>query len=177
MSIKRCEGVYDPDDDSYLLMNIDEIKGDILEIGSGTGIISIHYAEKGGNVTATDISEDAVKCTYLNAKYNSVKINVIRNNLFDGIKGIFDFCIFNPPYLPDGFPDDRSWSGGVKGNEIIDKFINEGKEHCSVMYYIESSFAPIQKERYNSLKFYTVKTIIYEFEQISLVRVENAKYR
>jgi release factor glutamine methyltransferase len=178
MTIKRCREVYDPDDDSYLFLNIKEINGKIIEIGSGTGIISIHYAKRGYDVTAVDISERAVSCTRNNAMENGLKINVIRTNLFDGICGFYDFCMFNPPYLPSEFPDDTAWTGGREGNEIIKSFINEGRKHCKILYYLESSIAPVDKEYYSDLKFNNVRSITYDFEQLTLVRVEtNAKYR
>ncbi|MGC8547123.1 MAG: HemK2/MTQ2 family protein methyltransferase [Thermoplasmata archaeon] len=178
MTIKRCDGVYDPDDDSYLFLNIEEIKGNVIEIGSGTGIITLHYAKKGCNITAVDISGEAVVCTRNNAVENGLKVNVIRTNLFDGICNLFDFCIFNPPYLPSEFPDDPAWTGGKEGNEMIKSFIKEGQKHCRILYYLESSIAPIDKEYYSDLKFNNVRSITYDFEQLTLVRVEtNAKYR
>lgn len=173
MSIKRCSGVYEPDDDTYMLMDIEEIKGKLLEIGSGTGIISIHYAKRGCQVTAIDILDRAVKCTYVNAKENNVKINVVRTSLFNGIKGIFDFCIFNPPYLPEEYPKDVAWDGGKEGNELIKLFIDEGIKYCRKLYFIESSLAPVRSELYQDLKFNYVRSITYDFEELHLVRVES----
>ncbi len=178
MIVKRCNGVYNPDDDSYLFLNIEEIRGKVIEIGSGTGIISVHYAAKGCNVTAVDISFQAAKCTRNNASENGLKMNVIISNLFDGICDYYDFCLFNPPYLPSEFPDDAAWTGGKIGNETIKSFIEDGRKHCKILYYLESSIAPIDREYYTDLKFNNLRTITYEFEQLRLVRVEtNAKHR
>jgi len=55
MKIEKCKGVYEPEDDSYLMLSIPEVKGNILDVGCGTGIVGIHYLEKGNKVTFIDI--------------------------------------------------------------------------------------------------------------------------
>ena len=70
-----------------------------LELGAGSGIISILAARKGANVYASDISSIAVENIKLNAQINSTKITVIKSDLFENIpKQQFDFIIVNPPY-------------------------------------------------------------------------------
>jgi release factor glutamine methyltransferase len=70
-----------------------------LELGAGSGIISILAAKKGAIVYASDISSIAVKNVGLNAELNNVKINVIKSDMFENIpKQHFDFVIINPPY-------------------------------------------------------------------------------
>jgi len=171
MRIERCKGVYEPEDDSYLLMGIEEIRGSLLEIGCGTGIVGLSYAERGLNVTAIDLSEKAVKCTKKNALDNGVKVNVVRTNLFEGIKGRFDYCIFNPPYLPADPPDDGAWTGGRRGNEIIISFLRAFKQFADVAFYIESSLSPVPREMFGELKLEEVRKITYDFENLKLIRV------
>ena len=57
VSIKSFEGVYEPAEDSWLMVeHLPPLKGLVLEIGCGTGIISINLAKRGNQVTAIDLS-------------------------------------------------------------------------------------------------------------------------
>jgi HemK-related putative methylase len=178
MRIERCQGVYEPEDDSYLLMGIEEIRGSLLEIGCGTGIVGLSYAEQGLNVTITDLSENAVKCSRKNALNNGVEVKVVRTNLFDGIKGRFDYCIFNPPYLPVDPPDNGWWTGGTRGNEMTISFLRAFKQFAGVAFYIESSLSSVPREMFGELKFEEIRKINYDFEDLKLIKVsQNALNR
>lgn len=74
---------------------------DILEIGTGSGCISIALKKEleNINITATDISSDALEVAKLNSKENSANINFINTNIYDGINKKFDCIISNPPYI------------------------------------------------------------------------------
>lgn len=72
-----------------------------LELGCGSGIISLFAAKKGANVTATDINKTALDYLEKNAKENNLSIEIINSDLFDSIaKNSFDYIIINPPYYP-----------------------------------------------------------------------------
>ncbi|PKL70186.1 MAG: methylase [Methanomicrobiales archaeon HGW-Methanomicrobiales-1] len=117
--------VYQPEDDTYLLLDaaINEVKpGDrVLEIGTGSGLISRELS-KVSDVVATDINPHAALC----ARGDGVQ--VVRSDLFAGIRGTFDLIIFNPPYLPTQ-PEERidDWleyalDGGATGRDVIERF-------------------------------------------------------
>jgi len=129
--LEQASGVYEPAEDSYLLIEslMVEPGEKVLEIGSGTGIVSLHCAKAGAEVIATDISADAVRCTKRNSEYNSLSVNVLRSDLFDGIRGRFDLIIFNPPYLPADDSRDLRWSAGPTGREVIARFLAGAGKH------------------------------------------------
>jgi HemK-related putative methylase len=172
MNLKRCDGVYEPDDDSFLLMNIPEVSGRVIEIGCGSGIVGLSYAERGCDVTMTDISPEAAKCAKMNADSNDIDAEVLVGDLFSPIKGKFDYCLFNPPYLPSGEADDRSWTGGKKGNEITVQFLNSFRKYCRVAFFVESSISPIERDTFSDVMFKNVNELEYDFEEIRVVRAE-----
>ena len=118
IQIKECDGVYPPREDSNLLIEAIHInKGErFLEIGTGTGILAVHAALEGAAVTATDIDESAINCAKRNAEENSVKIRLIKTDLFRGVEGVFDAVAFNPPYLPEG-GGEYSLKGAIESPE------------------------------------------------------------
>ena len=84
---------------NYIKKRFDD-KIDILDIGTGSGAIAITLAkEVDSNVTAVDISKEAIDVAKKNAFNNKVDINFIESDLFDKIKGKFDVIISNPPYI------------------------------------------------------------------------------
>ena len=74
-------------------------KKTFLELGAGSGIISILAAKKGATVHASDISSIAVENIRLNAEINNVTISVYKSDLFESLPEMeFDYIVINPPY-------------------------------------------------------------------------------
>lgn len=76
-------------------------KQSFLEVGCGSGVISILAAQKGADVTAIDINKKAVANTIENAVRNAVNVQVTTSDLFDKVPSTrFDWIVINPPYYP-----------------------------------------------------------------------------
>ena len=101
-----------------------------LELGAGSGLISLHAAENGAIVTASDINHIAVEQLKINAERNRVKLNVIHSDLFRQIPPTqFDFILINPPYYKkDPVTElDHAWCCGSKGEYFQKLFENIGR--------------------------------------------------
>jgi release factor glutamine methyltransferase len=73
----------------------------LLELGAGSGIISLYAASKGALVTASDINPVSVQNIRENAAKNRAEIKVIESDLFESLpKSAFDYIIIAPPYYP-----------------------------------------------------------------------------
>lgn len=84
------------------LAQLDLANKTLLDIGSGSGILSIYAASKTARVTAIDIAEAAVETTRKNAALNEVNLEVIRTDLWENLAPkAFDYIVVNPPYYPD----------------------------------------------------------------------------
>ena len=72
MEFLICENVYEPAEDTFLFAdNLLVKKSDnVLEIGTGTGIIAIIASKKLKKVVAVDINRYAVECARKNAEIN-----------------------------------------------------------------------------------------------------------
>jgi release factor glutamine methyltransferase len=146
IEISVDRGVYEPAEDSMLMIEALEVGGGdvVLEVGCGSGIIALNCAKAGAKVTATDVSTEAIDCTRKNAERNGLKVRLIRSDLLGTVEGEFDIIVFNPPYLPKGEGDDQRWTGGVTGLETTLAFLRECRRHLSPgggIYTIVSSLA------------------------------------
>ena len=158
--------MYKPEEDSYLMSRIlkekipDLIKENpdlkFLEIGAGSGIhleTAFNTGIKKQNIFACDIDPEAVK------HCQNLQFSCIHSDLFEQLKGgetvrgtlvphEYSIIILNPPYLPKDSrePKDsqRETTGGKKGNEIINRFLQQAKNYLEKngkIFLITSSLA------------------------------------
>ncbi len=176
-------GAYTPAEDSFLMIEavLRELHplDRVLEIGAGSGVVSA-FIKGRASIVATDISPCAVKCTKLNG------IDVIRADLFDGIKGKFDLIVFNPPYLPSGKKIDEwldfAWDGGEDGRATINRFLCHVKNHLTDdgrFLLLISSLSDIEAvmKKMTSLGFIAEELLSerYFFERLIVIRGKAAK--
>ncbi len=120
--------VYEPRDDSFLLQKLIQgrVCGRVLDMGCGSGVLTVEAAKHAGSILAADINPNAVEATK-HAAMNLKNVEIIESNLFSNVKPqAFDIILFNPPYLPDD-PEvkDTALDGGKKGYELTLRFLNE----------------------------------------------------
>jgi release factor glutamine methyltransferase len=98
----------------------------VLELGEGSGLISLHLAKKGAKVSAIDINPAAIESIQKSAEINALRVNVYPSNLFDSIpQHVFDFIIINPPYYRGAAlsVEQEAWYAG-KNLEYFDKLFS-----------------------------------------------------
>ena len=99
----------------------------LLEIGSGSGILSLLAARKGAMVTAVDINPSAVEATRQNARHNRLQVTAHHSDLFDDLPAqTFDIIIANPPFFkgkPEGAAG-YAWYAGPEW-QFFDRFFRE----------------------------------------------------
>jgi len=83
---------------------IDFVPEQILDIGTGTGAISIALAHlyPDVHIVATDISDKAIRCARENIKEFGLtdRIHLAQCSICDDVNTRFDLIISNPPYIP-----------------------------------------------------------------------------
>lgn len=169
--IDACEGVYSPSEDTFLLGRYIECRGNVLEIGTGSGYLGIGCALSGSNVTATDISSEALECASRNARNNGVNITFLQSDLYQNVSGRFDEIIFNPPYLPAEDGESEMWSGGKDGLETVRRFLLGSRKHlCSggIIEIILSDLSDIVSltEQFSDYEFHMLGKETFQFETI-----------
>ena len=135
LEIEERDDVYPPSEDSILLIeSLDITEGErVLEVGCGSGVVSIHCAKNGGIVTSVDINPSAVELASINFSKNGLEGNVFISDLYENVSGIFDTIVFNLPYLPvdeEGMLE-KAWSGGDDGMGPLPALLDGSEDHLS----------------------------------------------
>lgn len=103
--IPRFETEYLVDDLLKLINKENYVNPRILEIGSGSGCISLAIKKNlDCNIDAIDINPDAIKLSLENAKNNHLEVNFKEMDMNDLDTGNYDILVSNPPYVPYGSP-------------------------------------------------------------------------
>jgi len=163
----------------------------VLDIFSGSGCIGIAILKniRKSRVDFVDIDENAIEQIKINLKLNKIsskKYRVIKSDVFEKVKGKYDFIFANPPYVAKERLDEVqesvkklepkiSWYGGREGLKYIKKFLKEAKNHLKENGIIFMEIDPLQredvekilkKEGYKKFKFYKD-----QFKKIRWVKV------
>jgi release factor glutamine methyltransferase len=71
----------------------------VLDVGTGSGLLALFAARRGGVVTAVDVNPAAVETARRNAALNNLSLEVLQSDLFDQLPPrLFRFILVNPPF-------------------------------------------------------------------------------
>lgn len=149
MKITVNPGVYQTSGDSDLMAESVEIKKDesFLEIGCGTGVVSIAVAKRASRGIGVDINDKAVENSKQNAEIQGVKnVEFLKSNVFENVDGKFDVIICNPPYTKHEARDNIDRMFWDPEDEMKQKFFREVKRYLKPngrIYFGWADFADI----------------------------------
>jgi release factor glutamine methyltransferase len=154
--------VYEPAEDTFLLVDALDVKSDdsVFEIGTGSGLIGLYCASIGCDVICSDINPIAVELVKKNLLMNKERIigsfEVRLGDMFSvlNIGDEFDIVVFNPPYLPTSKEEkvggwfDKAVDGGVNGLDLTTRFIEVLSNYVKKdgkAYFVFSSLSDQEK--------------------------------
>ncbi len=120
----------------------------VLDLCTGSGAIAIAMykeLEKAGRkvqMTAVDVSEEALELAKENASINKADVQFVRSDLFSDLRARFDLIVSNPPYIPSStiptlqkevkdFEPHLALDGGADGLEIYRKIASEAPKYLT----------------------------------------------
>jgi len=150
-----------------------DAKVNFVEVGVGSGIISILLAKKYKNATfiAVDISQEALDIAKINIEKFQLqtRIELRLGSLLEPLNEEIDYLVSNPPYIEDGvvlesnlsYEPQNALFGGKIGDEIIKELLDEVLKRkikffsCEMGYDQKDKIQNYLKNKdYKSLEFY-----------------------
>lgn len=122
----------------------------LLDIGTGSGAIAIALKDERPqwDVTASDISSDALSLAKSNAQKYQQNITFCQSDVFSSISGNFDIIVSNPPYI--AFDD----------KDEVGKNVLISEPHLA-LFAEEDGFAIYRQILSGAKKFLTAKGKLY----------------
>lgn len=175
--------IYKPQEDTNLILKFIKkyASGQVLDMGTGSGILAREALKYTQKVTAVDVNPEAIDY----AKANSDKIIEFKiSNLFQNIKQRYNLIIFNPPYLPEDKLEDTAsrqiTTGGKHGYEVIETFLEQANEYLEDNGKILLVFSSLTNKDYVDeiinkclFQFKLIETeILPMFEQLYLYQID-----
>lgn len=127
---------------SDLLLNVlveraDLIKGRVLDVGCGCGILSLFAGKLNPNIdlVSVDVCAAALSATARTLELNNIEANIKASDVFSHVDGKFDLIISNPP-----FHDGKDTSYGA-----VDTLIQQSKQYLTLngkLCIVANSFLP-----------------------------------
>lgn len=114
--------------DFMLRTIVEEVQGNVLDLGCGYGVIGIVVSKFGNTkkITMCDVNNRALDLAKRNSEKNKIQnIEIIESNGFENIKEKYDMIITNPPIRA--------------GKAVIYKMYKDAKEHLNdggVLYLV-----------------------------------------
>jgi len=128
MKIVVNPGVYQTSGDSELIAKSVKInKNEIfLEIGCGTGVVSIATAKRSKSGIGVDINEKAVENSKQNADMQGIKnVEFLKSDVFENVSGKYNVIICNPPFTKHDARDNIDRMFWDPEDEMKRKFFRE----------------------------------------------------
>lgn len=111
----------------------------VLDLGTGSGCIAIAVKTERPDlqVTASDLSADALAVAADNAQRHKAKVRFVQSDWFSALANEFDAILTNPPYVADGdaalgelrFEPKMALAGGATGLDALEAVIGQAGAH------------------------------------------------
>lgn len=79
----------------------------VLDMGTGSGVLAVtlKLEQPEWNITAVDVSADALAVASANARFHNASVRFVLSDGFEGLLGeCFDLIVSNPPYIAESDP-------------------------------------------------------------------------
>lgn len=164
-----------PETEELVMYACDFIKAEhrVLDLCTGSGAIALAVQKKtGAKVVAVDISKGALSVAEENFKKHEAVVSIVHSDMFENVKGKFDFILSNPPYIKNAdietlqsevknFEPSLALDGGKDGLDYYKIIAKEAKNYLKEggMLYLEVGIDQAQDVKKLLSKDYKVDII------------------
>lgn len=185
LSVNVLPGVFSPrmypSTEAFLdyINELDLDQKTVLELGCGSGIISMLAASKGALVTASDINPVALDELTVHARDERQNIIVVYSDLFENLHFHFDYILINPPFQSKapGSIEERAVDAG-EDFEYFENLFSQLKvrtlRETQILIALPEEaeqFAICRRAKLHHLKLKTIKIMTKGMSKTTIYRV------
>jgi SAM-dependent methyltransferase len=128
--LRVLPGICKPLDNEQRVTEFFEPGKRVLDVGCGSGVLTVFAAPVSEHVTAIDISPQAIRNTEMNCEIHGIdNVTIKQSDVYDAVDGQFDYIICYPPLFDVDFAsDDRQW---CTSTGFVDKLFRGAREHLA----------------------------------------------
>ena len=158
----------------------------VLDIGTGSGAIALALANSRPDwqITASDLSQDALALAAENAQSCGLNLTFVQSDCFDAISGKFDIIVSNPPYISEADKDEVGLNVLVSephmalfaeedGYAVYRKIAEQAEEHLTEKgkIYLEIGYKQVVGVKELFKKYFPQKRIRVQRDQFGKDRM------
>lgn len=109
-----------------------EAFGSALDLGTGSGVQSLHLSTHCARTVGTDVNRRALAMARINALLNDIEVDLREGSLFDPVAGEqFDLVVTNPPFVISPGTGERLAyrDSGMPGDELVRHVVSTVHRH------------------------------------------------
>ncbi len=168
----------------------------ILDIGTGSGCIAVSLAKylPDAEITAIDISENAIEIAKQNALSNNVEINFLQSDLFSNCRlSTIDYglIVSNPPYIASGeiktlqpeikYEPRTALDGGKDGLDFYGRIIDKAPAYLKKGGFLIMEMGFNQKDAIRNIfqksGYFQIIELIKDYNKIDRVIIAKKRER
>jgi hypothetical protein len=100
-----------------------------LDLGTGSGVQSLHLSQHAAHIVATDVNDRALRLAGLTAGLNAVAVDLRAGSLYEPVRDEqFDLIVTNPPFvISPGSGEVLTYrDSGLPGDEVVRQVVAAG---------------------------------------------------
>jgi release factor glutamine methyltransferase len=111
----------------------------VLDLGTGSGAVALalQHQRPHCEVSAVDVSADALQVAQANALRLKLPVHFVHSHWMDAVQGRFDLIVSNPPYVAEGDPHlaalahepRRALTSGPNGLQDMAQIVAQAPQH------------------------------------------------
>jgi hypothetical protein len=112
-----------------------------LDLGTGSGVQSLHLSTHAETVVATDVNHRALRMAATTAALNEAKVDLRLGSLYDPVQAdVFDLIVTNPPFvISTGLDEVLMYrDSGLPGDELVRRVVVDGAQRLAPRGWLQA---------------------------------------
>jgi release factor glutamine methyltransferase len=146
---------------------LSEPTGSLLELGCGSGALTLHAARLGWRATGSDIDETAVRTAQRNAMRNALDAEFVCSDLFAAFEDRrFDVIIFNQPFVHKPMVHAEEKTLASANGDLSRRFLDEAAHYLRPGGKLVFSYSNCSDDRLLDRRDWSIELVACDYDAL-----------